>query len=66
VAGGIVPDKETEQRYLSSARRERELVNLGWLVDDLFKLLQIVDGVLRLNLEAASLYDLVSDTLSSF
>ncbi len=64
VADGIVPDKETEKRYLSSARRE--LVNLGRLVDDLFDLVQIDAGVLRLNLEASSLHDLVSDTLSSF
>ena len=64
VADGIVPDRETEKRYLSSARRE--LVNLGRLVDDLFDLVQIDAGVLRLNLEAASLRDLVSDTLSSF
>ncbi len=64
VADGVVPDKETEARYLASARRE--IMNLGRLVDDLFDLVQIDAGVLRLNLEVASLHDLASDTLSSF
>ena len=64
VADGVVPDRETEARYLSSARRE--LVNLGRLIDDLFELVQIDAGALRLNLEPASLRDLASDTLSSF
>ncbi len=64
VADGVAPDPETEARYLSSARRE--LTNLGLLIDDLFELMQIDTGVLRLNLEPASLRDLVSDTLSSF
>jgi two-component system sensor histidine kinase BaeS len=35
-------------------------------VDDLFDLVQIDAGVLRLNLEPGSLYDLASDTLASF
>lgn len=64
VADGVVPDPETEVRYLSSTRRE--LMNLGRLVDDLFELAQIDAGVLRLDLEPASLHDLISDTLSSF
>ena len=57
-------DRETGARYLSSARRE--LANLGQLVDDLFELVQIDAGVLRPNLEPASLRDLISDTLASF
>ena len=64
VADGVVPDRETEARYLSSARRE--ILNLGALVDDLFDLVRIDAGVLRLNLEPGSLYDLASDTLASF
>ena len=64
VADGIAADPETEARYLSSARNE--LKNLGSLVDDLFELAQIDAGVLRLELEEASLRDLVSDTLASF
>ncbi len=64
VADGVATDPETEARYLSSARNE--LANLGRLVDDLFELAQIDAGVLRLELEEASLHDLISDTLSSF
>ena len=64
VADGIAADPETEARYLSSARNE--LKNLGSLVDDLFELAQIDAGVLRLELEEASLRDLVSDALASF
>ncbi|MCA1718509.1 MAG: HAMP domain-containing histidine kinase [Actinobacteria bacterium] len=64
VADGVVPDRETETRYLSSARRE--LVNLGRLIDDLFELVQIDAGALRLNLEPASFRDLASDMLASF
>ena len=62
VADGLV-DAETEGRYLSSARGE--LMALSRLVDDLFELVQIDAGVLRLDLEPASLRDLISDTLSS-
>lgn len=64
VADGVAADPETKERYLSSARNE--LMNLGGLVDDLFDLAQIDAGVLRLELEEASLHDLISDTLSSF
>lgn len=64
VTDGIAADPETEARYLFSARNE--LKNLGGLVDDLFELAQIDAGVLRLELEEASLHDLVSDTLASF
>ncbi len=64
VADGVAKDAETESRYLSSARNE--LANLGRLVDDLFELAQIDAGALQLELEEASLYDLISDTLSSF
>ena len=64
VADCVAVDEETEARYLSSARSE--LANLGRLVDDLFELAQIDSGVLRLELEEASLHDLISDTLSGF
>ena len=64
VADGVAADEETEARYLYSARSE--LANLGRLVDDLFELAQIDSGVLRLELEEASLHDLISDTLSGF
>lgn len=64
VADGVVEDPETQARYLASARSELE--KLGRLVDDLFELSRIDAGVLRLNLEEASLRDLISDTLSGF
>ena len=64
VADGVASDTDTQTRYLSSAKRE--LVNLGRLVDDLFELVQIDAGVLRPNLEPASLHDLISDILASF
>ena len=64
VADGVAADPEAEARYLSSARRE--LAHLSRLVDDLFELARIDAGVLQLTLEAASLHDLISDTISSF
>ena len=63
VADGVV-DPATEARYLRSSRKE--LVNLGRLVDDLFELVQIDAGALRVNMEPASLRDLISDTFASF
>ena len=64
LADGIAADRETEERYLHSA--QYEIAHLSQLVDDLFELSQIDAGVLRLNLERASLHDLISDMLSSF
>jgi two-component system, OmpR family, sensor histidine kinase SaeS len=64
VADGVTSDRETEERYLSSARRE--LAHLSRLVDDLFELARIDAGALQLTFEEASLHDLISDTISSF
>lgn len=64
VADGVAADPETEARYLRSA--QSEIAHLSQLVDDLFELAQIDAGLLRLELERASLHDLISDTLSSF
>ena len=64
VTDGVVEDPEKQARYLASARSELE--KLGRLVDDLFELSRIDAGALRLNLEEASLRDLISDTLSGF
>ncbi len=64
VADGVATDRETEERYLSSA--SRELAHLSRLVDDLFELARIDAGALQLTLEEASLHDLISDTISSF
>ncbi len=63
VADGVAADPETEARYLRSV--QHEVTHLTRLVDDLFELAQIDAGVLRLNLERASLHDLISDTISS-
>ena len=64
VADDLVDDPETRARYLTSARGD--LIKLGRLVDDLFELASIDAGVLQLEMEEASLRDLISDTLSSF
>jgi signal transduction histidine kinase len=64
LADGVAEDPETQRRYLSSASRELE--HLSRLVDDLFELARIDAGVLELNLEEASLHDMISDTISSF
>jgi signal transduction histidine kinase len=64
VADGVAADRETEKRYLSSARRE--LAHLSQLVDDLFELARIDAGALQLTFEEASLHDLISDTISGF
>ena len=64
VADDVVEDPETRARYLAAARSELE--KLGMLVDDLFELSRIDSGALRLELEEASLRDLISDTLSGF
>ena len=64
LADGVAGDSETEDRYLSSARKELE--HLSRLVDDLFELARIDAGALQLTLEEASLHDLISDTISGF
>jgi signal transduction histidine kinase len=64
VADGVAADAATEERYLRSA--QKEVTHLGQLVEDLFELAQLDAGVLQLELERASLHDLISDTLSTF
>lgn len=64
VTDGVASDPELQARYLDSA--QGEISHLSQLVEDLFELARIDAGVLQLNLERASLYDLISDTLSSF
>ncbi len=63
LADGVVSEPATQQRYLHSANAQ--LTNLSTLVDDLFEMAQLDAGVLRLELERASLGDLISDTLSN-
>ncbi|MBA3468296.1 MAG: HAMP domain-containing protein [Herpetosiphonaceae bacterium] len=63
LADGVVQDPPTRQRYLEAACAQLE--NLSTLVDDLFEIAQIDAGVLQIELERASLHDLISDTLSN-
>ncbi len=60
---GVVEDDETVQRYLDNSRAEVE--HLSHLIDDLFELAQLDVGHLKLNLQQASIRDLISDTLGS-
>lgn len=60
---GIVDDPGTVARYHASIRKEAD--RLTGLVDDLFELSRINSGALMLQMERASLGDLVSDALSS-
>lgn len=61
---GVVDDPETVQRYYRTIRAD--VVALNNLIDDLFELSQLDTGSLRLEKEAHSLGDLISDTLESF
>ena len=60
---GVVDDEATVRRYLDSSRAEVE--HLSYLIDDLFELAQMDVGHLKLNLQQASIRDLISDTLGS-
>jgi signal transduction histidine kinase len=60
---GVVVDPETTARYHHAMRVETD--RLAGLVDDLFELSRINAGTLRLQMERASLGDLVSDALAA-
>ena len=60
---GVVTDRAEVARYYRTLRRESD--RLAGLVDDLFELSRITAGALRLELERASLGDLVSDALAA-
>lgn len=60
---GVVDDPATVAEYHRTMRLEAD--RLAGLVDDLFELSRIHAGVLRLQLEPASLHDLVSDALAA-
>jgi signal transduction histidine kinase len=64
LADGVVTDPPTVQQYLDQAKKQVD--QLSALVDDLFQVSQLDAGGLPLNLEPASLADLLSDTLESF
>ena len=63
ILDGVVDDDETVQRYLANSCAEIE--HLSHLIDDLFELAQLDVGHLKLNLQQASIKDLLSDTLGS-
>ena len=60
---GVVDDEETVRRYLDNSSAEIE--HLSSLIDDLFELAQLDVGHLQINIQPASLPDLISDTLGS-
>ncbi|MBZ0302223.1 MAG: HAMP domain-containing protein [Anaerolineae bacterium] len=60
---GLADDDDTRQRYLHTA--QTEIANLKELINDLFELSQLESGHIDLNLQRASLSDLLSDTLSA-
>jgi signal transduction histidine kinase len=64
LADGVISDSETSQRYLQLARKQID--HLSLLIDDLFQVSQLDAGGIPLNLEPASLADLISDTLENF
>jgi signal transduction histidine kinase len=61
LADGLVEDQATTTRYLATMRGQ--IGHLSSLIDDLFELAQIDAGALRLELQRASLADLVSDAI---
>ncbi|MBU0973948.1 MAG: HAMP domain-containing protein [Proteobacteria bacterium] len=64
LSDGVVTDPKEIQNYLSQAKKHVD--TLSFLVDDLFQISQLDSGGMPLNLEAASISDLISDTLESF
>jgi signal transduction histidine kinase len=64
LADGVATDEQTVQQYLVQAKKQIDRLSL--LVEDLFQVSQLDAGSLPLQLEAASLSDLISDTLESF
>jgi signal transduction histidine kinase len=64
LADGVVEDPEAVQRYLMTA--QRDVRSLSALIDDLFQMAQLDAGGIVLDLNPASLTDLISDTLESF
>jgi signal transduction histidine kinase len=61
LADGLIEDQDTTARYLATMRGQ--IGHLSGLIDDLFELAQIDAGALRLELQRASLADLVSDAI---
>jgi signal transduction histidine kinase len=61
LADGVVEDPATTTRYLATMRGQ--IGHLSSLIDDLFELAQIDAGALHMELQRASLADLVSDAI---
>jgi signal transduction histidine kinase len=64
LADGMVTEPQTAQQYLAQAKKQVDSLSL--LVDDLFQVSQLDTGGIPLDMEQASLSDLISDTLESF
>jgi signal transduction histidine kinase len=64
LADGMIDDPETARRYLEQTRKQ--INYLSALIDDLFQISQLDAGGIPLNIEPASLSDLISDTLENF
>ena len=60
---GIVTDSETIQRYLQTTQKEVE--NLGQLINDVLDLSQLDAGLLELQMRLSPLQDVVSNTVQS-
>ena len=61
---GLITDEAETTRYYRSIRND--VIGLNRLIDDLFELAQLDAGGLKLNIEKASLGDLISDSLENF
>lgn len=63
IEDGVADDAETIERYHHAM--QGEVARLSGLIDDLFELSQIEAGAVRLELETASLADLIAETLEA-
>jgi signal transduction histidine kinase len=64
LADDVIEDPLARRRYIETAKRQ--VSALSSLLDDLFQIAQMDAGGLELQVERASLADLVSDTLEGF
>lgn len=63
ILDGVAQDEATAHRYLDNSRAE--IVHLSHLIDDLLELAQLDVGHLTLDIQQASIRDLISDTLGA-
>jgi signal transduction histidine kinase len=63
IADGVADDPATVRRYVASM--ERETVNLGKLIDDLFEMARLDAGQVSLRLEPSPIATLVFETLEA-